>query len=114
MDKVLAVTEEMTNLIEKSDIYKSYISAKNEIYADSELLERIKEFKRLHVHVQRCKMNNEDVDFSEEIKVSRMYFSLLQNKKAAAFFESESELLSALSGVYAKLGERCNELVKDF
>ncbi len=114
MENILNIADEMMLSISESEYYKNYILCKKKVMQDSELLAKMKEFKRLHVHIQ-CKIaNGEPYDLNEEANVSRLYFNLLQNKTAKEFFESEAKLYKIIAEIFSKLGRQCSELLTEF
>lgn len=114
MDKTLQLADEIAGTISKSDIYKEYLKAKNEIINNPELFEKMKKFKEAHNEFCHRREAGEEIPLYDEINVSRMYFELLRYNCTESYLKNEQLLIKLMSQVYEHLSKACVEIFSGF
>ena len=109
MDEILSASRRLGRLISKSEIYLDYSAALERIKEAPELLAEIAEFKRIHIEYSR-----DGISFDQEKHLSKLFFDLNANPKAAQFLEAEKKMLALVLGIYENLWAECEFQVTSF
>ena len=103
VDSILEAARKLGIDISTSDIYTDYNSAFLRIKDNTELLERIAEFKRVQIDYSR-----DTISLDQEKHVSKLFFDLCANPDAAQFLEAEKKMLTLMLGVNESLWAGCD------
>ena len=82
---------------------EKYKTAQMNIETNADLKNRIAEYRRTHLALQR-RSQNQPLSFDEERMISSMYWSLMLNEDAKNLLESERFIINR---AYEKMEEMC-------
>lgn len=87
---------ELSNAIMESEDYKKYLSAKNEIEENQDLLARVNEYRKKNFFIQ----NSDSMNKIEEIrKLVGEYYDVLSNKLVKDYLEAELVLCRCIQNI---------------
>ncbi len=110
---LINMASEISDKFVNSDLYKEYLQLLNTIEEDITLKNKINHYKSEQIALQSKILSNQEVDFSEEKRLSALYTELVMNEDCRAFLQVEAELLKSLNQIYEALGNKI-EMVTTF
>lgn len=94
---------DLGDALEKSDIYKKYLTAKENLKADETLYNRVKEYRKNNFFIHNC----EDGDRIEKMK--KIYgdnYDMLIDSKVKAYMEAELILCRTIQNINNHIVEK--------
>ncbi len=108
MEELFKLSDNLTNAIKNSKYYRDYLISREHIKKDSELYSKVREFKKLHIDLQKKKNNGESIPFDYEKNVSQQYHKLVLNENVKIFFENEQILVKLIGSIYNRITTECS------
>ena len=106
-DDLFKLADTLTSAIKNSKCYNDYLISKEQIKEDSKLCDKIREFKSLHIDLQKKKLNNEEISFDYERDISKRYYNLILNENVKTFLENEQILIKLMGDIYNRISTEC-------
>ena len=107
MEELFKLSDNLTNAIKNSKYYKDYLISREHIKKDSDLYFKVREFKKLHIDLQKKKNIGENVPFDYEKSISQQYHKLILNENVKTFLENEQILAKLIGSIYNRITREC-------
>lgn len=99
MESIIRDIENLSAKIKNCDVYKDYLDIKQVIAGNASLKEELDSFKKVQAEYEIKKIQNVNIDFSEEQYISKLYSDLMLNEDAKKFLLAEQSLLGLIKNV---------------
>lgn len=94
--------------IRESEEYKAYKNLKDEIYADENSKNMIKQYKAMQFEAQTTVMSGKQPDAELLDKMKKLGEVLAFNPRVSEFFAAEYKFNTLISDIYKIIGEACD------
>lgn len=102
MHQILAESEKLNETIRNSEEYRRYLETKRTLYADEELFNAFREFRKKNYELQNLQGVN---PYDEVHTLVREYSDLIHNSKVSDFVRAEQRICALLRKSYNKIAE---------
>jgi cell fate (sporulation/competence/biofilm development) regulator YlbF (YheA/YmcA/DUF963 family) len=107
MEACITLAEQIAQRLRDSDSYRRYTAARRAVAETPGLLERIRGFKRAQLAYHAKLLEQHDLPFEEEKRISGLHANLMLNADAKAYLDSERVLLDVIRKVQDIVAESC-------
>ena len=107
-DKIHTLVKDLKDTPE----YVNYITIKEKVKADSELSQKIKDFKQLQRAEQLKHINGQQMDEATKSELQQQYSIIIRNALAVEFFQAEIKLDVLLADLQKILGEGLKDVIE--
>ncbi|MDR1778753.1 MAG: YlbF family regulator [Clostridiales Family XIII bacterium] len=105
MENIHDMARELAEAIRRSEVYTSYIEAKNKASENPELTDALNDFREKQYDLQRKQMLGEELGPEVLSQMQSLGQILMRDPVAAAFLQAEVRFTLLVNDVYAILGE---------
>ena len=99
MENIIKDIEALSVKIKNSDVYNNYLDIKQIIETDINLKNELDVFKKVQTDYEIKRIQNVNIEFSEEQYISKLYSDLMLNENAKRFLLAEEALLELIKNV---------------
>lgn len=110
--KVYDKANELAKDLKESNEYITYKRIKDEVYANPELKEKIKEFDKVRYEAQVLAIQGEKQDEEKMKKLQELYEILMKEPKVKEYFDAEVRFNVLLADVNKIIGEAVKDVLK--
>lgn len=110
--KVYDKANELAKDLKESNEYITYKRIKDEVYANPELKEQIKEFDKVRYEAQVLAIQGEQQDQEKMKKLQELYEILMKEPKVKQYFDAEVRFNVLLADVNKIIGEAVKDVLK--
>ena len=110
--KVYDKANELAKDLKESNEYITYKRIKDEVYANPELKEQIKEFDKVRYEAQVLAIQGEQQDQEKMKKLQELYEILMKEPKVKEYFDAEVRFNVLLADVNKIIGEAVKDVLK--
>ena len=110
--KVYDKANELAKDLRESNEYITYKRIKDEVYANPELKEQIKEFDKVRYEAQVLAIQGEQQDQEKMKKLQELYEILMKEPKVKEYFDAEVRFNVLLADVNKIIGEAVKDVLK--
>lgn len=110
--KVYDKANELAKDLKESNEYITYKRIKDEVYANPELKEQIKEFDKVRYEAQVLAIQGEKQDEEKIKKLQELYEILMKEPKVKEYFDAEVRFNVLLADVNKIIGEAVKDVLK--
>jgi len=110
--KVYDKANELAQDLKNSNEYLTYKKIKEEVYANPELVDKIKEFDKIKYDAQVLAIQGEKQDEEKIKKLQELYEILLKEPKVKEYFDAEMRFNVLLADVNKIIGEAVKDVLK--
>lgn len=90
---------ELSRSILKSEEFKNYLQAKNDLDQKPDSRDKVLEFRNRQMVVNRAQITGEEIDGEQIRELSLEFAKLNQDKDIAAFFNAEAEFIKMFNDI---------------
>lgn len=110
--KVYDKANELAKDLQESEEYITYKKIKEEVYANTELKDKIKEFDKIKYEAQVLAIQGEKQNEEKMKKLQELYEILMKEPKVKQYFDAEVRFNVLLADVNKIIGEAVKEVLK--
>lgn len=110
--KVYDKANELARDLQESEEYITYKKIKEEVYANAELKDKIKEFDKIKYEAQVLAIQGEKQNEEKIKKLQELYEILMKEPKVKQYFDAEVRFNVLLADVNKIIGEAVKEVLK--
>lgn len=110
--KVYDKANELAKDLQESEEYITYKKIKEEVYANAELKDKIKEFDKIKYEAQVLAIQGEKQNEEKIKKLQELYEILMKEPKVKQYFDAEVRFNVLLADVNKIIGESVKEVLK--
>lgn len=110
--KVYDKANELAKDLSESTEYLNYKKLKEEVYANTELTEKIKEFDKLRYEAQVLAIQGEQQDETKMQKLQELYTFVTREPKVKEYFDAEVKFNVLLANVNKIIGDAVKDVLK--
>jgi cell fate (sporulation/competence/biofilm development) regulator YlbF (YheA/YmcA/DUF963 family) len=103
---------ELVRIIKDSEEACEYLKLKEELYADDNNKNMIKDFRDKQMEVQTLLMQGKEAEAEKMEKLQSLYQILVSNPKIKDFFDKEVKFDILISDVYKIIGEGLKDILE--
>ena len=110
--KVYDKANDLAKDLKESEEYINYKKIKEEVYANAELKEKIKEFDKIRYEAQILMVQGAEQDQEKILKMQELYEVLMKEPKVKEYFDAEVKFNVMLADVNKIIGEAVKEVLQ--